>query len=386
MGTQFDAIIIGAGAVGSAAAYHAARKGYKVLLLEQYQIDHQHGSSHGASRIIRYAYDHPTYVSMARAAFPMWHELEEEAGDTLYTQTGGLDIGLPDEPMIRGMAKTLRATDVPYEILTAIEAQQHFPQFFLPEEMQVLYQADAGILEASKCVRAHVRLALQHGATVKDNSPVTRIEVHTDSVTVTTPRDRYAGATLMVVPGSWGKQLFASIGLDLPLVPVRAQENYFEGNPTADYQPGRFPTFIFHDHENYGGFMPYGLPSINGSGLKIGLHSGATVDNLDTLDRTPDAGVIEQCRNFMMKHLPGGNGTNKSSRACLYTMTPDEHFIIDQHPEYPHIAISASCSGHAFKFSTLIGSMLCDLAFKGETKENISLFSLSRFGIERAGV
>lgn len=379
MKTAFDVIVIGAGAVGSAAAYHAARAGHSVLLLEQFEIDHQHGSSYGHSRIIRYAYDHPAYIALARAAYPLWHDLEAEAGETLFTLSGGLDFGLPETPSLQAVARTLRATGIPHEILTAGEAMARFPQFRLPEAMRVIYQGDAGVLAASTCVRVQVRLAQAHGATVVANSPVTHVDLSEHQVSVTTPDATYSGGALLASPGAWGKMLFAGLGLDLPLTPTQTQENYFAAEPAADYAADRFPAFICHDDSRYG-FLPYGLPSVGGSGLKVGLHGGPPITDVDATDRRPSEAVIADSRDFIRTFLPDAAGSPLvAARPCLYTMTPDQHFIIDTHPAYPNVGVSASCSGHAFKFSTLIGRILCDLVLTGQTDQNINLFRLSRF-------
>jgi monomeric sarcosine oxidase len=376
MSNTFDVIVIGAGAVGSAAAYFAARSGQHVLLLEQFEIDHQNGSSYGASRIIRYAYDHPVYVELAKSTFPLWAALEAESGETLYTQTGGIDFGRVDQPTLRGMIDSLAACNIPHEVLEPDEAHQRFPQFRFDDDMKVLYQGDAGVLRASLCVRTHVRLAQQHGAVVRDQSPVTRIEIKSDSVEIQAGGEIFSAAALIVVPGPWG--IFASIGLDLPLTPVKTHEAYFDSQPAERYDTTSFPIFIAHTLENYG-FMPYGLPGVDGSGLKVGLHGGPPIADMNAVDRTPSPDVIEKAQTFIKRHIPGGSAPLKYARVCLYTMTPDEHFIIDRHPAHDHVAISASCSGHAFKFSNIIGQILTDLVCNGTTQHDIGLFSLSRF-------
>lgn len=374
----YDVIIIGAGALGSAAAYHAARRGQRALLIEQYEIDHGRGSSHGASRIIRYAYDHPIYVTLAKAVYPMWSALSDEVGETLMMITGGLDFGVPGtEPMFDGMTRTMRQMNIPHEMLSAREAQYRFPQFRFADDMHVLYQADAGVLAASRCVLAHVNRAREMGAVIRDRTRVTGIDLQPESVTVRTAAGVFSGAKLIITAGAWAGPLLGTIGVRIPLRPIKAQENYFAPGVPEDYEPDCFPVFIAHLPEY--GYLPYGLPSVSGSGVKVALHGGPDIDP-DAEDRTPEQRAIEMSRQFAAKYLPGVNGAHLGSRACLYTMTPDEHFVIDQHPQYPHVIIGACCSGHAFKFSTLIGKILTDLAFDGRTDHDISLFALSRFG------
>lgn len=374
----YDVIVLGAGALGSAAAYHTAGRGARVLLLEQFEIDHQRGSSYGYSRIIRYVYDHPTYIRMAGPAFALWRELEAEAGETLYVRTGGIDFGVPGtEAMFDGMIASLRAEGIAHELMTPDEAQRRFPQFRFDDDMAILYQAETGILRASRCVRAHIRLAQARGAVVLENTRVDAIEPTADGVRVRAGAATYSAARLIVTAGGWAGPLLRTLDLDLPLRPVKAQENYFDVGAPADYAPGRFPCFIAH-LPGYG-WLPYGIPSIDGSGLKVALHGGPDMDP-DDPDRTPDLDVVAQSRRFAERYLPGAlTGDAFRARPCIYTMTPDEHFIIDAHPGYPSILIGACCSGHAFKFSGLIGRILTDLALDGATADDISLFTLRRF-------
>ena len=384
MAQSYDVIVVGAGAGGSAAAYHAARAGHSVLLIERFEIDHQNGSSYGASRIIRYAYDNLPCANLMKAVYPAWRAFEEASGERLYTRSGGLDFGFPDEPTMIETARSLDNSAIPYESLPRRDAEARFPQFRFEDGMQILFQADSGVIEASKSVRAHVRMARQHGATVLENAPVTGISVLPDSVLVTTPQGQFAGAKLILVPGGWGNEVFNMVGLSLPLHVLKAQEQYFAAQPPQDYEPARFPVFIAHLKEHYG-WMPYGLPSMAGSGLKVGMHGGPRVDDVNTMDRTADVAATENARAFMTKFIPAGaEAPLLYARSCLYTMTPDEHFILDVHPQFPHVVISASCSGHAFKFSTLLGDILSDLAFAGSTPHDISFFRMSRF--EGAGV
>ncbi|MFN8379952.1 MAG: N-methyl-L-tryptophan oxidase [Anaerolineae bacterium] len=376
MSETADLIVLGAGAVGSAAAYHAARRNLRVILLEQYEIDHQRGSSYGASRIIRYAYDHPAYVKLARAAYPAWAELEREAGETLVYPTGGVDIGRRGEPPFEATIQTLQAEHIPFELLGPVDAQRRFPQFRLDDDMLLLYQADAAILPASRCVRAHVRLATHYGAVIHAGEPVLSADAHTHGVTVRTEKQTYSAAALVMATGAWANDLLAPLGFPLPLRPVQAQENYFAPVDPSQYEVGTMPVFIAHLPEYP--FRPYGLPSMDGSGFKVALHGGPDFDP-HRADRPVDDAAIASVRQFAERHLPGATGRHLSSRVCLYTMTPDEHFIVDAHPAHPNLIVSAACSGHAFKFSTLLGSILVDLATDGVTLHDLSLFRASRF-------
>ncbi len=377
MAINYDAIVLGAGAMGSAAAYYLARSGQRVLLLEQFEFNHQKGSSYGLSRIIRYAYDYPQYVELAKAVYPMWAALEDEAGEKLYTRTGGIDFGSPDEASLKNIITTLTETNIPFEIMSGKEATKEFPQFRLEDDMQVVYQGDAGILPASKCVLAHLRLAGKYGATLKPNTQIVSVTAHSDSVEVKTPDETYTAAKMVITAGSWAKSFLATLGLNLPLTPCRCQEMYFDTSNSADYEIGRFPAFIGHLPSEYK-YMPYGMASNQGSGLKVAWHGGQLFDHPSEIDYSPSQSEIDMALKFGSKYLPDMTGL-RTSRVCLYTMTPDEHWVLDKHPEYPHVVFAGGCSGHAFKFSTIIGKILTDLVLTGETSHDISLFKTSRF-------
>lgn len=384
MDHTYDIIIVGAGAMGSAAAYHLAKSGRRVLLLEQFEIDHQYGSSHGQSRIIRYSYDHDIYVRLARNTYPMWRNLEAEADETLHLKTGGLDFGAADDPRLLETIRTVQRAGIPHELLSPREAEARFPHFRFADDFTILYQPDSGVLKASNCVLAHLRVAQRYGADVLANTPVTGFTIHTDSVEVRTDHALYRAGALIITAGGWARQLLAATGLNLPLQVMRCQEVYFQPtgpgvNPAA-YDASRMPVYIYHTSA-YGPFLLYGLPSVDKSGVKTGFHGGPTYQHPEQIDYTPDTGeVIDQIRSATRRYLPAiGDGPLLKARACLYTMTPDEHFIIDTHPAYPHVAVGSPCSGHGFKFSTLIGKILGDLVTQGSTDQDISLFGVQRF-------
>lgn len=371
---KFDTIVIGAGAMGSAAAYHAAKSGQRVLLLEQFEIDHQRGSSYGYSRIIRYVYDYPIYIRLAQLAYPQWRELEAEVDENLMVTADGVTFSPPDDHDYTATLATMREMEIPLEEITPEELVYRYPQFRVPPEMSVFLQAETAVLRASRCVRAHVRLAERYGAVVKENTPVTQILPNAQGVEVVTATETYSAARLIITAGGWMRALMGSLGIELPLVPIAAQENYFIPENPAEYEIGRFPVFLAHLKHEFG-YMMYGLPSIDGSGVKIGLHGADPLD-LDG-DRIPDPAQIGKAQAFGEKYLNGAVKAHKQSRVCIYTMTPDEHFIIDQHPEYAHVVFASPCSGHGFKFSNVIGQLLAELAVSGQSSFDISFFRLS---------
>ncbi|MFB2977297.1 N-methyl-L-tryptophan oxidase [Microseira sp. BLCC-F43] len=375
----FDAIIIGAGAMGSAAAYHLSKAGQRVLLLEQFAINHQKGSSYGSSRIIRYIYNHPTYIELAKAAYPGWLALEAEAGETLYTKTGGFFFGLPENKILPEYIKCTQSANIPYEFLSAQELCDRYPQFCLSQDMLVYYQQEIGFLAASKCVLAHIHLAKQHGAIVKEDTPVVRVTVNAYDVEITTQTDSYIANKLIITAGSWAQSVLSPLGINLPLVTMRAQYSCFEPDRISAYEVGNFPIFIGFLHEFFGDII-YGFPYNHDVGVKVNFNEGQPVNHVSEVNYTPDQHIVQLLRDFNSQYLPDLDIVPKSSRVCLYTMTPDRHFIIDRHPEYPQIVFAAGFSGHGFKFGNVVGKILCDLTLEDKTEHDISLFSAFRFG------
>lgn len=380
MASQFDAIVLGAGGVGSAAAYYLAKAGQRVLLLEQFELDHRQGSSYGHSRVIRYTYDNPIYINLMRDAYPLWFALQEEAGESLYVKTGGLDFGQPSQDTFQRLKHSMDTAELPYERLSAAEIRQRFPQFRLDEGMEGLYQSESGLLRTSRCVRAHARLAQERGATLIDQTPALKIAPLETGVEVHTASEVYQSDRLVITVGSWAKSLLSAQGIHLPLKVMPCQLGFYQPDDPAQFTPDAFPVFFAHMNGEYGE-MPYGIahddPEI---GVKVTTFYGwETVDHPSQVDYTPSQAWTERIRRFAQQYIPGAAGPLISTRRCLYTLTPDKHFVVDRHPDYPQIAIGAGFSGHGFKFATLMGKMLADLMIEGQTPHDASLFKLSRF-------
>ena len=379
MKNVFDAIVIGAGAMGSAAAYYLSKRGQSVLLLEQFEIDHRKGSSYGYSRIIRYSYDTPEYVDLMKDTFPLWFALEAELGEKLYFRTGGIDFGPPEDETLQATLKAVIGEGISHELLSADEGRRRFPQFRIPEAFPLLYQPDSGFVAASKAVRGHVKLAKRHGALVRDNCPLESVRLLKESVELRAAGERYSAGALVVTAGSWAKFLLRDCGLELPLRTLRCQLNFMAPAPMAQFEAERCPVWIAHVRRRYGESV-YGIPSHAGSGFKIAFHGGAAMRHPSEVEYSPDASNLEALRPFMRAHIPGiAEAPARESRICLYTQTPDEHFIVDAHPQHRSVAIGAGFSGHGFKFSTMIGKMLSDIALDGSTPHNDKLFKIKRF-------
>lgn len=373
----YDVIVLGAGAMGTAAAYYLAKRGQKVLLLEQFELDHRWGSSYGYSRIIRYSYDVPDYIALAQDNYPLWFALEEEAGETLFVKTGGIDFGMADDLSLNDTIRSVQSSGLAHEVLDAEEARRRFPQYTFADGMKVLYQPDSGLLRASAAVKAHARLAEQHGATLHTGEAVSEIIAGVDEVTVVTAQARYQAARLVVTAGTWAGALLRQTGLDLPLTPLRTQLSFFEPHAEPElHDASQMPVFIYHPANDIKQTM-YGLPSYQQTGVKAAFNGGPPTQH--PVDYTPTEAATQDVRDAIGDYIPSvKHGRLMEARICLYTETPDRHFILDHHPEHKHIVIGSGFSGHGFKFSTIIGKILSDLALDGATPHGISLYRLSR--------
>ena len=380
MGGHYDAIVIGAGAMGSAAAYYLACRQQRVLLLEQFELDHRNGGSYGPSCIIRYAYDRPHYIALMKAAYPLWQALEAEASETLYTRTGGIDFGDPRQPAFQRLERSMAAAGIPYEAFEATEARRQFPQFRFDDGMRVLYQQATGWLAASRCVRAHVRLAQAQGATLLERTPVSDIAVRNGSVAVQTRTETYTAGRLAIATGSWARPLLARQGVTLPLAVMPAQLGFFQPRARTLFDSARCPVFLGHLDGEWGQ-KPYGIPAHDGCGVKLTtLYGWDTVASPSDADRSPDPHWEARMRRFIRRYVPEANGPLRSTRRCRYAMTPDCDFAIDTLPQAPHVAFATGFSSHGFKFSTLVGKVLAELVTSGETEHDISPFRAARFG------
>jgi monomeric sarcosine oxidase len=367
----FDVIVIGMGVAGAGAAYHLAKRSVRVLALEQFELDHQLGSSYGESRIIRYAYKESVYVDMAKEVFPMWHTLEQESGQKLLTRSGGLDFGPSDYGSLIDTRDNLAAGGIAYDWLTPAEVSKRFPQFHLDDNMMAIYQPDAATMNASLCVRALAEIAQKNGLVLKSQCPVTKIEPLADSVNVHTPQGIFSAGKVIISAGAWAGKLLDTLDLHLPLTPTRQEQCFFEPTNRAQFAAGTFPVFIYHNEPWY-----YGLPDM-GTGLKVAVHNLTIPTDPDNTSREKDEAIIEEVKKWVQHFIPTADSPIRETRVCLYTMTPDEHFLIDTHPAHANIVIASPCSGHGFKFGILTGRMAADLA-QGQTLPH-NMFSVRRF-------
>jgi sarcosine oxidase len=371
---SYDVIVLGIGAMGSAALYHLAKRGRRCLGLEQFNIPHDRGSSHGITRIIRLAYyEHPSYVPLLRRSYELWRELETHANSRLLHITGSVDAGPPGSAVFEGSRQSCKIHGLEHEVLTSVELTKRFPGYRLPGETLAVFQPDGGFLLPEACVSSHVILAQSQGASLRARERVLDWEPRSDGVTVRTERGRYHADRLIVSAGAWISP-FVPV-LAGKAVPERQVLGWFEPRQPEWFMPDKFPVFnIAVDTGRYYGFPVFGIP-----GFKFGRyhHRGENVDP-STYDRECHAEDERVLREFGERFFPDGCGPLLSMHACLFTNLEDEHFAIGALPGYPQVVVASPCSGHGFKFAAVIGEILADLSETGQTGHDISLFRLDR--------
>ncbi len=375
-GNSADVIVLGLGAMGSATACELSRRGARVVGLEQFTGAHDRGSSHGRTRIIRTAYyEHPDYVPMCRAAFAGWYRLEQEVGRHLLTECPCLSLGEAGTEVVAGVQAAAREHHLDIETLSADELGRRYGMFRLHGAELGVLEHSAGFLAVEECVRAHLDRAAALGAELHFEEPVLSWEAQAGSVVVRTARGEYRAARLVITAGPWAGRMLGSLGA--PLRVMRQVALWFQPGQADDFRRDRFPVFIAGTP--LGHF--YGLPMIDGTGVKIARHYGAPeLLTPDEIDGTPRPEDEEPVRAFVREYLPTADGPVQLASVCRYTLTPDRHFVIDRHPEYENVALAAGFSGHGFKFAPVVGTMLADLALTGETTWPRELFRIGRLG------
>jgi sarcosine oxidase len=371
----YDLIVIGVGGMGSATVYHAARRGLRVLGLEQFDIPHAQGSSHGINRIIRLAYyEHPSYVPLLRRAYELWRELENRVGERLLIITGGIDAGREDSRTIQGSLLSCKQHHLPHEQLDAAALRRRFPGYQLAGDMVGIYQPDAGFLLSERCIVAHVMAAHELGAEVHARERIIEWHLEDQGVSVTTTRDTYRARKLVVTAGAWARAIVPA--LQHAAVPERQVMIWTQPLRPEYFRVGAFPVFNFEAPEGrFYGFPVYGIP-----GVKLGKyhHRSERVDDPDRMDRECHPEDEEVLREGLRRYFPDANGPTMALKACLFTNSPDEHFILDHLPDSPHVGVAAGFSGHGFKFCSVIGEIMTQLVVDGVTRHDIGLFRLDR--------
>jgi sarcosine oxidase len=368
--------ILGLGGVGTAAARFLAADGHEVVGFEQFHLDHDRGSSYGGSRIIRRVYPDVFYAGLMELAYPLWEELERESGEELFLRSGGLFFGPEGHPEMAATERALAQVGVLYQRWSAPEVRDHLPPFRLAPEEYGIFEPQSGLLRASRCVLANARGARALGADLREGIRVEAIEPASDGLHVRAGGEALAFDRLVVTAGPWTGPLLAP-WVRLPLTPTRQQYAHFQvwGNRHL-FSPSRFPVWIDMDRHFYGFPEHDAIP-----GVKVALHAPGPVWDPDNPDREPDERENQVLRDYLARRLPDAAGPATYSKVCLYTMSPDEDFIIDRLPGEPRIVFVGGLSGHGFKFTVLLGRTAARLAQDGDPGHELVRFSLGRFGL-----
>jgi sarcosine oxidase len=368
-------LIIGAGAVGAAAAYHLARRGEPVLLIEQFSLGHDRGSSHGAARITRHSYADARYARLMPAAFQAWKDLEADAGKPVYIRTGGVSFCDQGEDYVSCVTANLRELGIPHRLFTGRDWNTANPAFAIPSSDDVVFEPDAGILAAAKAVALQIELARHHGGAktqVVAGTPVRGIDLGGARPVVHTETHVITAARLIVAAGAWVGRLLPALAV--PLHVTRQQVLYFRPSEPAPFQIGQFPVFIYKGTGGANAF--YGMPEFQGLGVKVARHFGPEVDP-DEHDRVVGDDYRRAVREFLSAHIPAlAAAPIDLTEVCLYTVAPDDQFQVDFLPGRSDVVVASPCSGHGFKFSCLIGRVLADLATCGESPLGIECWKI----------
>ena len=376
MPTNFDLIVIGLGGLGSSVLAHLASSGAKVLGLDRFPPGHDRGSSHGESRAIRKAYfEHPDYIPLLERAYDLWRNLETQQGCSLYHQSGLVLSGPAEGEAISGARISATRYNVRIDSLSATEARREFPILSFPEEHDVVYEPEAGWLSVEDCVQAHLDAAVASGAETRFDSPVLDWQARPGQVEVQTDTETFLAGGLVITAGAWASQL---IPQHLPSLRVlRKMQLWFpleEGDPLVAWRTS--PVFFFELPE--GSF--YGFPSADSKTIKLAQHTGGElIEDPSQLDRQRRSPEVEQISAFVANHLQGVRASPVRHAACMYTMSPDGHFLIDRHPQHENVWLGAGFSGHGFKFCSVLGEALADMATGQHPRVPVDFLSLSRF-------
>ncbi|WP_040803928.1 N-methyl-L-tryptophan oxidase [Nocardia concava] len=375
MTETYDVIVIGLGGMGSAAAYHLARGGQRVLGLERFTPAHDRGSSHGGSRIIRQSYfEDPAYVPLLLRSYELWEQLAKDSGDEVYRLTGGLYVGPPESLTVAGSIRASREWSLPHDLLDASEIRARFPNFTPEPHFVGLYEDMAGFARPERTVAAHLDLAAAHGATLRYGETVESWRDSGSGVTVTTASGTYSAGRLVICPGAWAPELLADLGVEIE---IERQVMYWFDPVVGSRRFEGDPIYIA---ENDSGAQIYGFPAIDGQdgGVKTAFFRKGIRCTPETIDRQVHPEEITEMRTRVRELLPALVGRAIDTATCMYSNTADQHFVIAQHPAHTAVTVACGFSGHGFKFVPVVGEILAELATTGTTRHPIDLFAPQR--------
>ena len=374
MTRDYDAIVLGLGGIGSGAAYWLAKRGVRTLGIEQFALGHARGESHDHSRIIRLSYVTAPYVRLAKEAYAAWQSVERDSGERVVFKTGGLDVGPRDGAIpLEGYADAMRAESVPFEWLDAGEIRRRWPAFAVGDDVRGLFQPDGGIVAAERATAAHQRSARAHGATLVENSPVTAIEASGGEIDVVAGGERYRARHLVIAAGPWSNRALQYFGVKLPLEVTKEQAMYFRPRDVSKFAFGSFPVWIWMDDPSFYGFPVFGEEGA----VKVTQDAGGKPVDPDTRSFEEDPDITARVSSFLSRVLPDAAGPQHVVKTCLYTLTPDRDFVIDRLADHPNVSVAIG-AGHAFKFASVIGRVLGELAVDGATRSPIADFTIDR--------
>lgn len=380
--SHYDVIVIGLGGMGSAAAYRLARRGQRVLGIDRFAPVHNLGSSHGGSRITRQAYfEDPAYVPLLLRAHDLWDGIERDSGRRIFTRCGGIMLGGPDSRTVSGSLASARKWELPHELLDAAEIRRRFPTMNPDDHEIALYEENAGFVVPESSVAAHLQLAARAGAELHHEEKVLSWRETSTGVRVGTSQNFYTAEQLVICPGAWAPELLAELGIDFT---VERQVQYWFA-PSGGVEPfraGRHPIYVW---EGENGRQFYGFPSHDDAGsVKVAFFRGGRTCTPETIDRTVHPEEVDEIAEFVGRKMPALPGTFLRGATCMYTNTPDEHFVISRHPAHERVVVACGFSGHGFKFVPVVGEILADLVVDGTTGHPVALFDPARFaGVPR---
>lgn len=371
---DYDVIVLGLGGIGSGAAFWLAKRGVRVLGIEQFEFGHARGESHDHSRIIRLSYVTAPYVRLAKEAYAAWESVERDAGEQLIFKTGGLDIG-PENGAIplQGYADAMRDGGVPFEWLDAAEIRKRWPAFTVASDVRGLFQAESGIVAAERATAAHQRAARAHGAELLDRTPVNAVRASGGEIEVEAGGNRYRAGALVIAAGPWSAKTLAQFDVRLPLEVTKEQAMYFRARNVDRFAFGRFPVWIWMDDPSFYGFPVFG----ESDAVKVTQDCGGKVVDPETRGFEEDPEITARVTAFLERYLPCAAGPVQRLKTCLYALTPDRDFIVDRLAEFPNVSVAVG-GGHGFKFASVIGRILSELALDGATASEIDAFKIDR--------